>query len=262
MRLRRVLPVLLLLCSVSSLKLSAQSASSVQKDVAAVDAVEGAIQALGGSDAVLAIKDSVITGTLTPTKGSWMQPGTFVWKTSGQEFRYEVQVSSNTQIFASGHGHPAVSKKSGVKPLFYHMVYGVLPFHVPALVLLSKVTDPDTALASAGPGAALGKVAATVQANTGTDKATSTITQQLWYLDTGSGLPLRVEYRMPQDTNMALWVEVAMEFGDFRQVNGVLVPFAITTYEDGLAVSVLSLSSAQFNVGLAQSEFDLLGGGQ
>jgi len=53
-----------------------------------------------------------------------------------------------------------------------------------------------------------------------------------------------------------------MEFGDFRQINGVLVPFAITTYEDGIAVSLLSVDSVQFNVGVAPSEFDLLGGGQ
>ena len=71
-----------------------------------------------------------------------------------------------------------------------------------------------------------------------------------------------MEYRAPQDTNMASWVDIAMEFGDFRQINGVLVPFAITTYEDGIAVSLLSVDSVQFNVGVAPSEFDLLGGGQ
>jgi len=257
-----VLVSLLLLCSVSSLKLSAQNANSVQKDAAAVNTLQVAIQALGGNTAVLGINDSVITGTLTPTKGSRMQPATFVWKTSGQEFRYEMQFQSSTRVFASGHGRPAVSKKTGVKPLFYHMVYGALPFHAPALVLLSNIADPETALANAGTGVALGKAAAKVQVNTGTDKATSSITQQLWYIDAGSGLPSRVEYRTPQDTNMASWVDVAMEFGDFRQVSGVLVPFAITTYEDGIAVSVLSVSSVQFNVGVAPSEFDLLGGGQ
>jgi len=250
------------LCSALSLELSAQNPSSVQKDAAAVNTLQVAIQALGGNSAVLGINDSVITGTLTPTKGSWMQPATFVWKTSGQEFRYEMQFQSSTQVFASGHGRPVVSKKAGVKPLFYHIVYGALPFHVPALVLLSKVADPDTALANAGPGAALGKAAAKVQVNTGTDKPTLSVTQQLWYIDAGSGLPLRVEYRAPQDTNMASWVDIAMEFGDFRQINGVLVPFAITTYEDGIAVSLLSVDSVQFNVGVAPSEFDLLGGGQ
>lgn len=232
------------------------------KNATALAEIEAAITAMGGDAAAIQISDSVVTGTITPTTGSWVKPATFIWKTSGPEFRYEIQRDSGNQIFASGHGKPAVSRNGNIKPLFYHMIYGGLPFHLPMIILATKITDSTTSLTDAGTVTVLAKSAYKVQINTGTNSVDASTTQQVWYCEATSHLPLRVEYRLPEATDMNQWTDAAAEFSDFRPVNGVLIPFTMTYYQGGVALSVLSISTVNFNVGIDPAEFDLLGGVQ
>jgi hypothetical protein len=238
------------------------SAANAQKDAVAVANVEAAMAAMGGDAGWAAIKDSVITGTITPTKDSWVKPATFVWKTSGTEFRYETTRDSETQIFASGHGKPAVSSKGKVKALFYHMGQGSPPFHFPAVVLSTKLADASYSLIDAGQKNISDKNAFAVQTSSNFSDQVSAITLQTWYIEASTGLPLRVEYRLPEATSITDWQEAATEFSDYKEVGGLLVPFSMTYYLDGVALETISVNAVDFNVGLDPSEFDLLGGGK
>ena len=258
-----IIPFTTILLSVGFLDAASNAA---RKDPSAIAIVEAAITAMGGDAAVLQIKDSVVTGTIAPAaKGSWVQPASFTWKTLGPEFRYETQRDKGTQIYVSGHGQPAVSNNGKVKRLFAHVLDSSAPFHLPFLVLMPTVTDPAYSLIDSGSKTLSGKAAFTAQisyttSDTAKADVVSSVTQQTWYVDQASGSLLRVEYRIPEATNMDYWTDAAMEFSDFRNVNGLVVPFSMTYYEAGVALATVSINAVTFNVGLDPSEFDLPGG--
>jgi hypothetical protein len=148
-----------------------------------------------------------------------------------------------------------------VKALFYHVIYGSLPFHIPSKLVSSQISDPKISISYSGLGVAQGKSALLVQVNPATsDAAEAAVRRQLWYFDTGTGLPLRVEYRIPDTTDMNAWGNAAIEFSNFKNVGGVLIPFSMTFYQEGIALSGMAIGTVDFNVGLSPSEFDLLGG--
>ncbi len=153
------------------------------KNATALAEIEAAITAMGGDAAAIQISDSVVTGTITPTTGSWVKPATFIWKTSGPEFRYEIRRDSASQIFASGHGRPAVSNNGIVKPLFHHMLYGAQPFQLAPVVLLWKTSDSTCSLTNAGTVTVSGRAAFKVQVNLGADSKVWAVSQQVWYCE-------------------------------------------------------------------------------
>jgi len=232
------------------------------KNATALAEIEAAITAMGGDAAVLQISDSVITGTITPTTGSWLKPATFVWKTSGAEFRYEIQRDSGNQIFVSGYGKPAVSRNGKVTPLFYHMAQAARPFALPAIVLLASLTDPEESLVDAGQMLVSGKAASAVRISSTEPDPVAAITLQTWYFDAATSLPLRVEYRLPGATDVTHWANAALDFADFRKAGLVTVPFDVTYSEEGVALETFSVATVDFNVGVSPSEFDLSGGGK
>ena len=88
------------------------------------------------------------------------------------------------------------------------------------------------------------------------------ITTQTWYVDENSGLPLRVDYRLPELNSINAWVDLAAEFSDYRPVAGLLVPFTIRCTETGAVPRTVTITSIDFNVGVDPTEFDLSGGAQ
>lgn len=232
-----------------------------KKDPVALNYIQAALTAMGGSAAVAQVQDSVISGTITPTTGSWVQPASFIWKTSGSEFRTEISRSSGDQIFVSGHGKPAVSRNGTVANLYYHVSMVADPFQLPALVLASKLADPQVSIFSVGSTSLAGKAVFKVQTSSSRNAAQTAITQQIWYFDTSTGLPLRVEYRIPAAENMEQWTDAATDYSAYQQIEGLLVPFQMTYSEDGSPLETLSVSQVNFNVGSQPSEFDLQAGG-
>jgi hypothetical protein len=235
---------------------------AVTKDAVAVTNVEFAIAAMGGDAAVLAVKDSVITGTSAPGKGGRAKPASFVWKTYGTEFRYETKTAGGTQIFVSGFGKPAVSKNNSVSALYYHVAASAPPFQIPAIVLATRMTGGGFSLTDSGAAKLGEQPVVLVQTSENLSASVSKATQQTWYLDATTGLPLRVDYRVPVATDMSQWIDAAVEFADYRKVGDLTVPFSMTQYEAGLAMQVFTIGTVDFNVGLDPSEFDLLGGGK
>jgi outer membrane lipoprotein-sorting protein len=214
---KKLIAFLILVVSVSASR-GTKIDQQPSKDPQALAVLQTALSAMGGQAGVVQVTDSVATGKMTPAEGSGLKPGTFVWKTSGTEFRYETQRDSGVEILASGHGKPAVSNADKVRPLFYHITYGALAVHLPAILAATQISDANISVAYLGTEKAQGKQTVRVQANLNTDKMIAAVSQQVWYFDAASGMPLRVEYRLPADNDMSSWTDTAMEFSDYRQV--------------------------------------------
>lgn len=249
------LAVLFISILVLSPGLSAQQAP--QRDPQAVAAVQQAIAALGGAQALAAVADSVAVGQIAPTPGSWVKTSNFVWKDSGAEFRRERQTATATQVLLSGHGQPSATSNGITKKLFYHMTYTTPPFYVPGVVLLRELSDSRYSLILLGPATVSGRSAIRVRTSLQTNPVAAAVTQQDWFLDVATGLPLRVEYRLPSTADAADFQSAAATFSDFRQVSGVLVPSSIAGEQQGAAVSLVTVTSVTFNSGVNPAEFDL-----
>jgi hypothetical protein len=252
---RPSLPLVLLMTVIAALPSAAQTPV---RDPRAIAVVQEAVMALGGFTAVGQIMDATVTGTILPANRSNLTAGMFRWEDAPPEFRYTLQTAAETRVFASGHGRPAYINKGVVHSLMPHMASASMPFHLPALVLAKWVNNPDASIQLASSGALAGTAAVHVHISLNTDSVSSEVTSEDWYIDPATGLPLRVEYRLPDNRRPEDFSVEAEEFSNFQVVNGVHIPWQITIYRDGVLQGVGTVNSAVFNTGLSSSEFDLL----
>ena len=233
-----------------------------QRDTAAVAAVQEAVTALGGYTAVGLIVDARVTGTIAPASGSSLPAGRFVWEDAPPEFRYTLQTPTGARAFVSGHGQPAFEKNSVVHALYPHMATASFPFHLPAVVLAHQLGNVNCSVRLIGNSTVAGNPAIHVRMSVDTNSVSAQVTPQDWYFNSVTSLPLRVEYRLPQNRRPDDFSVEAEEFSNFQKVNGLQIPYRITIYRDGVLQGAATINSVAFNVGLSPSEFDLLQGVQ
>ena len=242
------------------LSLLAQQASP-PRDPLALAAVQRAVAVTGGTGPISQIHDCVAEGTLEPSPGSWLSSGTFVWKNSGSEFRYENPGVSGRSAYVSGRGRPAVVKPDGTTRLHAHVSEANFPPHLFSLVLLRMLADARYKLVFVGEQIIGDRPVLRVRSSLAVDEITAVTTVQDWFFDAGSGLPVRVEYRLPANSNALEYLSAAVELADFRSVSGLAVPFQITIYQDGQKGGIAKLSSVVFNTGISTTDFDAPNGG-
>ncbi len=232
------------------------------RDATDVAVVESAVAALGGRGVLSQVSDSVTTGDIQPKERNPFGSRSFVWKTVGDEFRYEFQSARGLQVYTSGHGRPAVLKEDGrVRQIFAHMAMANPPLHLPGVVLLRELMDPSYSITLEDVGLVGGTAAACVRTRSERHVVARTLTPQVWCFDLVTGLPLRVGYRIAQNLNASRSREGSAEFSDFRSVNGILVPFRIDADEGPQQKSLITVKSVAFDTGVNPAEFDAPTGG-
>lgn len=232
-----------------------------QRDADALAAIQRAVLAMGGA-AIQQVQDSVFQGTLGAVEGSSMTSGDFTWKNSGTEFRYENPGRSGRGTLVSGRGRPGIVGPSGTTRLNAHMAEANLPAHLAPLVLLKTLADVRHRLIFVGNEALNGAAVIHVRSSLEADEVSAATTVRDWFFDAATGLPVRVEYRLPANSNALEHMPAAVELSDFRFVSGIAVPFQITVYHNGQRLGVARISSVVFNTGISPSDFDLAGGGR
>jgi len=251
--------VLLSMVFLGSDHLAMSQSTPPTRDAQAVTAVQNAIAALGGTAAISQITDTTAQGTFAAGSDT----GTFTWQTSGSDFLYSTQTSTNTRILVSGHGNPADIRNGIGVPTGTHVLRSTLPYQVPGLVLLTEINNANYSLAYVGPETLNGSSVIHVQAVDNSDATGSQVTPQDWYFDAGTFLPVRVGFRVPNSGNPASYVSANTDFGSLSAVLGVLVPSSMALTINGGDARTITIASIQFNTGLSPSIFDVpAGGGQ
>lgn len=235
--------------------------STGARDSGAVLIVGQSISAMGGSVTAAQISSVVATGTIQPVKGSQYPASTFTWKDTATEFRHEWQDVSGIRVFLSGHGFPASIEDGKIGQVSGHMALSCEAFHVPSWLLVRKLNDPSFAVLSVGSTSVAGLAANRIHLHRGTTSVETKLASQDWYFDASSGLPLRAEFWLPDNADADEGEMGAVEFGDFREVAGIKVPFKQIAYRRGVPLAVAVISTISFNVPIDSSEFDLPAGG-
>ena len=234
----------------------------VTKDPAGLAVAQRAISAMGGQGQSLS--DSQATGTLTMA-GDKPQSFPVVLKTKGTRMvRVELQRDSGITVRILNQGRGVIQRPDGtVQRLVMNNTLAERVSHIPALSLLAETQDATvpveyagTAQVNAAPAdvVALSVIPASdpQQARVFHDQ-----TRTLFFLDQGSGLVTKVQYTQVAENDTDAKQAVEVLFSDYRNVNGVWVPFRQATYTDGKLESELVLDTVTFNVGLADEEFSL-----
>jgi hypothetical protein len=242
------------------------SSQTAQRDPQAIAALQQAIAALGGQAAINSLQNSVAIGAITPASAAnWIEPGNFKWEDDfsggSYEFRDELVANGITKVYASGHGHPAFN--NGLQNLARSSYTSMAnpPFHLPGVLLLRELGNSLCAIQFIETTTVVGSSVVHVRTTIVGDAVQTTLSQQDWYLDTVSGLPLRVVYRVPSNGNALEYDVTTTDFSNYRAVSGIAVPFTMVTSLGGTNLCTATISSISFNVPLSSSDFDLTVGG-
>lgn len=249
-----IFSVLLLLSPISGQRKVAE------RDADAIAVLQRAVSLMGGG-AIPQARDCVAEGTIEAVPGGWLTSGSFVWKDSGAEFRYENLSSSGRATLVSGRGRPTVLRADGFKRYNAHVSEAKIAPHLAALVLYRALSDERYKLVFLGEEVLNGTRVLRIRASLEKDEVSAVTTVQDWLLDAVSGLPVRVEHRLPSNQNALDYLPAALEFSNFQYVSGVAVPARISFYHGGQYSGVATLNSVVFNAGINSSEFDAPAGG-
>ncbi len=229
-----------------------------QRDAVAVDVIEKSLAALGGKNSIAAVQSVETTGVILNT-GS-QTPLSFHWKVavlgSHFEFRQETNDGMKTRIFTSGHGKPAVGVLGNKGRLMSeHMAIADAPFDLPAILLYIELQDPAYSITSADPSA--GDNLLHVRVTNNKNIVMKAVVQQDWYFSPVTGLPVRVEYNLPEMRNALDSIRASCVYLSYAVQQGVQYPSSIQALESGIEVSTVTISTTNPNFSFNESDFDM-----
>jgi hypothetical protein len=256
----RAVMVLILVYQLVGLPPRSQAANKQQgtRDPQSVTTIQNAIAAMGGAANISAIQSSVVTGDLV-IGGDQNDPVSFTWECSGSDFRYEIDAQDGGHALVSNEGKPKDLRGSAVVDASYQLARGTLPFHVPAVVLLAELNDSNYSLSFVETMILNGTPAVHIHTADNSDPVGQAVTQQDWYFDATTFLPLRVSFTVSGSGDSDSWQET-MDFSNWQTVSGVQTPFQLTL-QLGPISEVATVSSVSLNPPINPSDFQAPSGG-
>ncbi|HEV8525689.1 MAG TPA: hypothetical protein VGQ71_14435 [Terriglobales bacterium] len=237
-----------------------QALAIAQQALAAMDRVQGRIT----------YQDSVGEGTLV-LNGPQPVSIPVTLRTKGtRQVRVELQGAPGSTVRVLNSGRAVVQSPDGSRrKLILNNTLAERVTHIPAFSILAESDDPSVNVEYGGAFAisVTAGVVPSVNAEKLSFSAVSSdaadfgsfreITRNSVYVDKVTGMALKIEHTNYSENNPSFKTKVETYFSDYRDVQGILVPFRQTTYYDGKLESDLWLKSVTFNVGLSDTEFAL-----
>ena len=246
-----------LLCSLTAIS-SAQTASPstpIAKDPQALALAQQAIAAMGGAQAIGAITDSRATGTFTIAADP-ASPYSIDLETEGtQKARSTLARPNGNTIRILNGGIAAVVRPDGsVRQLDSNNTMAQRVDHIPLLSLLSEYQNANIEVTG---GPTPNSFAVTLIPATTLATYYRGLTKTIFNVDPSSGLVASMQLTAHGEGSLSDTYQVQIVYSNYQPVNGVMVPFHQTTYENGKLSTDLVLTSITFNVGVPDSDFTL-----
>lgn len=230
------------------------------RDAEAVTAVQAAISAFGGDAAIAQVQSWRAQGQAKAPREMGSADSAITWEKAGAEFRMESASGGKSNAIVSGRGRPASIADGAGKELPAHVTKALF---VPALVaqlLRDELQNANSSINYVGRATLDGK-SVTVVRTASMQPGDTYVIGRTWYLDSTTGLPLRVEYGIPSVQTTQVWYQAAVDLSDYRAVAGVQYPFKAVTYQQGRELQTVTLQTVEPNASIAPSEFDAPAGG-
>jgi len=250
----RYLACLLFLVALSS-DLAGQTPAG--RDAAAVKFANQAVAAMGVMSPWSQIKDAVVSGNCTAPQEQGGASSNFRWTNSGKEFRQETDTVNGGPVYLSVHGKPNISDNNGSLVLASTYFGRMKPYHLPGLTLKDSLNDPSVAFLSVTSDTLNGSPATHLRMREEFAHIKLIGSDQDWWFDTVTGLPLRVEYNLPTQTE-SLYVQLHWDFSNWSLEGTVLVPHLLTQSmsQGDLLLQTCKVGTVSFNTNPAAKLFE------
>ena len=237
------------------------------RDTRALNAVPGALDAFGGSTAVSQVQGWLVVWIAWRPKDS-SKTVPMSWEATGTEWRMNMTAKDGTISMVTGRGAPAWISVTGMgTKVPSHVMRARFVPALAGLVLWNELPNPSYSMLyvsemtldihqrsalNSDPTQRFTVVRTGVFSKDPADR----VTLQTWYFDQTSGLPLRVEFRMPSDKRPELSASGAYNLGQYKSVSGLMFPFQISRYMGDRPIDAYSIQSVTTNATIASADFD------
>lgn len=260
------LPRSLLLCCLASLGTPLSWSQNLSLPTEAIDnpgqsVVSAALNAMGGQTLWGAIADVTVTGSCTSApneNGTSPSPQPFTWITTQGEFRYEVGSPGDSSVMLSGHGKPQAIDSNEARLLTHETAVLLKPFHLPGQVLFEALSDSQFHSTLMGEETINGFSAVHVQIVHRLSHFDESGSEQDWWFDSATTLPLKVVFRVPGQGIQA-YLPITYSFSSWApDRGGVMIPHSISeTIEPDIPVQMCAISQMRINSQPASALFDV-----
>ena len=245
--------LLLLWCLIPSPSLIGQAVTKSpvripNRDAAAVAIANNCVAALGGSALLRAV-------------GSWTADGTYIsasstgpvhWEATPSEFRLEYGTGSSASIITSGSGQVVNKLPSRALKIPYHMWRAwIVPIRLGTLL----ETDIQSKSVSIEPLQDDNQQATVLRIIDHASYIDETVTEQLWYIDKTTFLPLKILYHPSRLSRPDASIWEAWNLSNYRNIDGVLVPFTLSRSLGSSTLESITLKSVKLNASLPSTDF-------
>ena len=234
---------------------STTAPSAITKDPQAIALAAKAIAAMGGVQAIATITDSRASGTFAIASDS-ASPYPIMLETQGtQKVRTTLTRPNGANIRILNGGVAAVIHADGsVRTLDANNTMAQRVDHIPVLSLISEYQNGNIEVTS---GPVPNSFAVTLIPTTAIGDYYRGLTKTIFTVDPNSGLIISMQLTAHGEGSLKDTYPVQIVYANYQAVNGVMVPFHQTTYENGTMTTDLVLNSVAFNVGVPDSDFTL-----
>ena len=266
------LSALVLLCSSLLTNAFAQqitaSTDPPARDPQAIAVISRSLSAMGAA-AIHQGQTVVVSGTIT-LQGSPSKAFPIIITSRGNsQIRTELTTDKGVRVTVISNGHGIIRQPDGsVRYLLDDNLISTRVEHLPQLSILSEFLRSDMALKYIGTSALEGAQVDVIDASliSGTTSAEAARSQErtrtLFFFNSTTGLPASVQRSNFAENSPEQSQVTETRFDDYRNLNGVMVPFRQRTFLDGTPLMLLQLNSADLNATATDAEFSLADGVQ
>ncbi|HWZ99245.1 MAG TPA: hypothetical protein VN025_15920 [Candidatus Dormibacteraeota bacterium] len=242
-------------------QISPVNSAGIQRDAQAIVVIQKAITGLAAQLDPAQISSVVVTGTVSLPANDPPIEGTITLEDSlsisSNEFRDTFQSANINQSFVSGHGSPGLISNGTVISFGSHYASCRQFLHIPWLGLTKLLANPNANISFVKQTLVNNQPAVQIHFHDDSDLVQQVMSVQDWYFDQTSGLPVRVEYRVPSTPTGLQFIQVTSDFSSFQTVQGIAIPFHIVSSADGRVERDMTITSVKINQPLSSTDFDL-----
>jgi outer membrane lipoprotein-sorting protein len=252
-----------------SLSAAAQQPSTPQpvpqRDPLAVATLAQCLAAAGGQQALAAVQDYTATGTITYSwAGEEVQGSVTVRGRSAGAFRLDANLPQGARSWAVTSGDGKLREMDGTTkgiPFQNAINLGALSFPVAGIAgALADTSAVITYVDLVNIGASQVhqvRVERNLLGNASVDSSQVKLASKDYFIDPNTSLLLKTQdITYPVETYLQSYTH-DVEFADYRQVSGLVVPFSITETISGQQTWTIQLNAVQLNAGLSDADFQL-----
>ncbi len=242
--------------------LCAHAQNPTPSDPSAIKLAQQSIAALTGG---LPVGDVTLNANVISILGSDSETGTGTFEAKGaSESRIDLNLSGGTRtdVRNATNGTPAGGwEKNGNTSAVYagHNCYTDAAWFFPALSSLTQTANPNFVFKYIGQEQHGGVNTQHIRVYQSSSQSSpiSALSTMDFYLDAVSSLPMAIGFESHPDNNMGTNLPTEIDFAKYQPVNGFKVPFHFQKIFNGLVVLDVTVTSATFNSGLADTQFTL-----